>query len=180
MAIPSSRTQQQAGARVGTNSQPPSENRWLGPFLGFCTWLALWALLSQGQGWAFGVPLALIGAFVGYRLRLHTGKLRLQVLPAFIGFFLLELFAGGWDVARRALHPKLPIAPAWQTFELTATDPRAKLLLSALVGLLPGTLASHHEEQTLHIHALDQQQDWQSTVTRLEALLAQLLGDTPS
>jgi multicomponent Na+:H+ antiporter subunit E len=46
-----------------------------------------------------------------------------------------------------------------------------------MVGLLPGTLASHHENQTLHVHALDQHQDWEKTVTELELRLSQLLGE---
>lgn len=145
--------------------------------LGFCLWLGLWALLSQGQGWAFGIPLAALATMLASRLQLKWLPLRLRALPILIGFFLRELFSGGWDVARRALHPRLPIDPGWQTFNLTTRDARVSLLLSAMVGLLPGTLSSHYEGSTLHIHALDQQQNWQATVARLEQLLTRLLGE---
>lgn len=173
MAIISRRSEQPSGA----GNHPGKINSLLGATFGFCAWLALWALLTQAQGWAFGVPLAAIATFVGYRLRLRCGSLRLRVLPAFAGFFLRELFSGGWDVAWRALHPRLPIAPDWQTFALSSRDPRVCLLLSAMVGLLPGTLSSHHTGQRLHVHALDQHQDWQRTVARLEELLSRLLGE---
>lgn len=145
--------------------------------LGFFAWLALWAVLSDAEAWTFGVPVAAIASMAGYRLRLRCGALRLQVLPVFLGFFLRELFSGGWDVARRALLPRLPIAPGWQTFTLATCDPRARLLLSAMVGLLPGTLSSHHDGRVLHVHALDQHQDWRRTVARLETLLSRLLGE---
>ncbi len=173
MAITSRRSEQPSGAR----NHPGKINNLLGATSAFCAWLALWALLTQAQGWAFGVPIAAMATFVGYRLGLRCGNLRLRVLPAFVGFFLCKLFSGGWDVARRALHPRLPIAPDWQTFALSSRDPRVCLLLSAMVGLLPGTLSSHHTGQTLHIHALDQHQDWQGTVARLEELLSRLLGE---
>lgn len=173
MAISSSSPEKPAdpGKQTGLLDRTP------GILLAFCLWLGLWALLSGAEGWVFGVPLAALATFAGYRLGLRCGTLRISVLPAFLAFFLRELFSGGWDVACRALHPRLPVAPGWQTFNLTCRDPRVRLLLSALVGLLPGTLSSHHQDQILHIHALDQQQDWRTTVGRLETLLAKLLGD---
>jgi multicomponent Na+:H+ antiporter subunit E len=161
----------------GSRHQPGRTTKALNALFSFCAWLVVWAVLSHAEGWAFGVPLAAIATFAGYRLELRIGSLRWQAIPAFLGFFLRELFSGGWDVARRALHPRLPVSPAWKTFALTSRDPRVCLLLSAMVGLLPGTLASHHENQTLHVHALDQHQDWEKTVTELELRLSQLLGE---
>ncbi|PLW82544.1 sodium:proton antiporter [Kineobactrum sediminis] len=146
--------------------------------LGFFIWTALWALLSQNSGWVFGIPVAALATLAGYRLGLRSGPVRPQALPTFLVFFLRELFSGGVDVARRALHARLPIAPAWQIFTLTSRDPRVCLMLSALVGLLPGTLASHHKGSELYVHTLDQHRDWQSTVARLENLLSRLLGES--
>lgn len=173
MAIPSSTSERPADS----TNQPGGTMSLLSAVFSFCAWLGLWALLSHAEGWTFGVPLAAIATFVGYRLELRSGSLRLREVPAFLGFFLRELFSGGWDVARRALHPHLPVAPAWKTFVLTSRDPRVCLLLSAMVGLLPGTLSSHHEGQTLHVHALDQHQNWERTVAQLELRLSRLLGD---
>lgn len=173
MAIPSSPSERPADCA----HQPGKSRLVLSAAFGFCAWLGLWALLSQAQGWGFGIPLAAMATYAGYRLELRVGSIRPRVLPGFLGFFLRELFSGGWDVARRALHPRLPIAPGWKTFTLTTRNPRVRLLLSAMVGLLPGTLSSHHQDQTLHVHALDEHQDWQSTVAQLEAFLSRLLGE---
>lgn len=149
--------------------------RWPGLVLNLCLWLALWALLSSNQGWEFGLPLAVLATLASLRLQLHAGPMHLRYLPGFLGFFILELFIGGWDVARRAWHPRLPIKPQWVRYEMSSADPRVQLLLSAMVGLLPGTLVSHLEGQTLHLHALDHQQSWSDTVARLEQHLDQLL-----
>lgn len=149
--------------------------RWFGFALSFVTWLALWALLSSNQGWEFGVPLALLAAWAGWRANLHVEPVYLRYLPPFVGFFFIELCLGGWDVARRAWHPQLPIEPEWVCYEMNTTEPRAQLLLSAMVGLFPGTLASHIEGHTLHLHALDHRQDWRTTVARLEKHLDRLL-----
>tara|TARA_R110002051_G_scaffold90269_3_gene158972 strand:+ start:36845 stop:37258 length:414 start_codon:yes stop_codon:yes gene_type:complete len=132
-------------------------------------------LLSSNEGWLLGLPLALLAAWAGVRASLHVGPVQLRYLPAFLGFFIAELFIGGWDVARRAWHPRLPIKPQWVRYQMSCTEPRVQLLLSAMVGLLPGTLASHFEGQTLHLHALDHQQNWRNTVGRLERHLGRLL-----
>lgn len=143
--------------------------------LSLAVWLAVWALLSSNQGWAFGVPLAFLAALVATRVDLHAEPIHLQHLPAFLAFFIAELFIGGWDVARRALTPGLPIAPQWVEYQMLSQEPRVQLLLSAMVGLLPGTLAANFQDQTLHLHALDHRQDWHATVARLERKLDRLL-----
>lgn len=167
----------QAEPPCASHDAPQRSHTLAGMLIGFCLWLGLWALLSHGQGWAFGIPLAALATFAAARLQLAWRPLRLRAFGALLLFFLRELFSGGWDVARRALHPCLPVDPGWQTFSLTTRNPRVRLLLSAMVGLLPGTLSSHFEANILHVHALDRQQDWQATVARLEQLLTDLLGE---
>ena len=51
-----------------------------------------------------------------------------------------------------------------------------RLLLSALVGLLPGTLASRIDGGQLRVHVLDEQLPWQATIAELERRLERLLG----
>lgn len=155
----------------------PHRGKLPGLVLSLAFWLALWALLSSNQGWEFGVPLALLATWASLKVKLQVGPVHLRYLPSFLGFFLAELFIGGWDVARRAWHPRLPIAPQWVTYEMTTEQPRVHLLLSAMVGLLPGTFASHFEGQTLYVHALDQRQHWRNTAQRLEQHLERLLKE---
>lgn len=149
-----------------------------------CYWLllysALWLLLSGATGWVFGLVCAVAATGLSLWLKLPPPGLRLLYLPHFLLFFLTEILLGAWDVARRALHPKLPLNPAWVIYPLTCTDPRACLLLSAMVGLMPGTLSTHFDEKNLYLHVLDQEQNWHLPIAQMEAHLARLLGATPA
>jgi len=51
-----------------------------------------------------------------------------------------------------------------------------RLLLSAMVGLLPGTLASRVDADEMRVHVLDERLPWQATVAELERRLERLLG----
>lgn len=143
-------------------------------------WLAvttvLWAALSGNSGWYLGLPTVLLATGMAAALNTRPWTLRLQHLPAFGSFFLYNSLRGGWDVARRTLRRSMPVAPVWVRHELESTDPGVRLALSAIVGLLPGTLASHFDDTHLHIHLLDEAIDWQDTVQRLERLLIRLSG----
>ncbi len=80
-------------------------------------------------------------------------------------------------MARRAFHPQLPLSPRWVTYPLRESSDRVRQLLSAIICLLPGTLASHLEGGNLHIHVLNGEQPWKPTVERLELRLMALLGE---
>ncbi|MCH8551536.1 MAG: Na+/H+ antiporter subunit E [Natronospirillum sp.] len=157
---------------------------------GFLAWFIclclLWAMLSAGQGWYLGLPTAFGASVLAAALRLPAPRPgTLLRLPRFMVFFLRTLWHGGWDVARRALSPNLPIAPAWEKYQLQdhyrdhPLYPRLRLLLSAMVGLLPGTLSTHYDEHTLTLHVLDERQDWRVTTLNLEQELARLLEMEP-
>lgn len=137
---------------------------------------ALWALLSGGHGFAFGIVWIVIATLLSLWLRLRLWRLRLQYLPGFIVFFLRALFSGGWDVARRAFHPRLSLQTAWVTYPLALGDGRFRLALSATVGLLPGTLATEIRGDHMQVHVLDERLQWQPTFIELEQQLARLLG----
>jgi len=136
----------------------------------------LWLLLSGGQGWAFGLALALAASVLSLWLGLPFPRWRLLHLPPFLAFFLYEMLLGAWDVARRALHPAMPLEPAWVTHRFESADPRVRLVLCGMVGLMPGTLCSHIDGDTLHLHVLDQAQAWQLPVEKMETHLSRLYG----
>lgn len=140
----------------------------------------LWMLLSGGSGWYLGLPVVIAATLLSCWLQATPWYLRLTRLPALLGFFLYELLLGGWDVARRALHPGMPMDPAWVRYDLQTPNPQVHLLLSAIVGLMPGTLSSRFDQECLHLHVLDQQQPWPATVAHMEHLLAALLPEVES
>lgn len=158
--------------------QDPSPNTSfpLTAWLSWCLPFALlWALVAGGQGWGFGVIAVLAASALAAWLKPAVSLPGWRYLPAFLWFFLRSAIHGGWDVAIRAWRPSLPIHPEWVEYEMRSEDARVRLMLSAMVGLLPGTLASHFEDRRLFIHALDSRQDWSATVIALETHLIKLL-----
>ncbi|TLX58785.1 sodium:proton antiporter [Stutzerimonas nosocomialis] len=142
---------------------------WLLLYAGF------WALFAEGGGWSFGLPAVFMACALSLWLGIRPWRLRLSVLPGFVWFFLVNMFTGAWDVARRAAHPGCPLQPEWVEYPLAESSERVRILLSALVGLLPGTLASQIEGSRMQLHVLDGGQPWQATVADLEARLIRLL-----
>ncbi len=135
----------------------------------------IWLLLAGPGAWLAGLLASPAAAAIAVWVGLTPPPVHWRWLPSFVVFFVKELLLGGWDVARRALHPRLPLAPAWVSYRFRSTNPRVHLMLSAIVGLLPGTLSSHWEAEHMAVHALDKHSDWRSTIVRLEALLDKLI-----
>jgi len=156
-----------------TMRRPPGFN----PLGWLLAYAALWALFSEGRGWLVGIPAVLLATWLSLRLGLQPWRLRWRALPGFLGFFLWHMTIGGIDVARRALGSPRRVAPAWAGYRLASRVPRVRLLLSALVGLLPGTLASRIEGDVLRVHVLDATQAWEPTVAELERRLQRLFGE---
>ncbi|MDO8909980.1 MAG: Na+/H+ antiporter subunit E [Pseudohongiella sp.] len=136
---------------------------------------ALWALLSGNQGWGFGILFIALASVCSHKTRLHAPALVWRHLPGFLLFFLQRLVAGGLDVALRTLSRKLAISPAWVDYELKTDSADVSLSLSAIVGLLPGTLAAKIDGHRMRVHLLDGRADWQRDIARLESHLALLL-----
>ncbi len=141
---------------------------------------ALWWLLAGGGGWYLGAPCIVAAAMLSCWLGTPAWRLRPAAAPRFLWFFLRALVAGGWDVARRAIQPRMPLAPAWVHYPLNIRQPRSRLLFASLVGLLPGTLAAAIEDDCLSMHVLDQHQPWQQNTAQLERQLLRLLGEEPT
>lgn len=157
----------------------PSANRWFSRRTLF--WLllytGLWSLLTGAKGWYIGAPCVLGAAALSVWLNSPPWHIRLRVVPGFLLFFLGTLIAGGWDVARRAVQPRMPLDPAWVSYPLNISHPRFRLLLAAAVGLQPGTLAAAIEGDSLTMHVLDSKLPWLKGVAQLEQQLIRLLGE---
>jgi multicomponent Na+:H+ antiporter subunit E len=135
----------------------------------------LWALLSQNQGWGFGLLFITLALICSRMCRLQAPAVSLLHLPAFLAFFLQKLVIGGVDVAMRTLARRPAIEPLWVEYPLQVSHPTVHLSLSAIVGLLPGTLAARIDNNIMHVHVLDASQPWQHDIARLEQHLARLL-----
>jgi multicomponent Na+:H+ antiporter subunit E len=137
---------------------------------------ALWALLSRNQGWLIGLIFITAATAVSYLTKVPDPRIRLHYLPAFSVFFLSKLLSGGIDVALRTFSAAPLTSAGWVRYPLRTRDERVRLLLSALMGLLPGTLAARMDFDELLIHALDTEMDWLADIARLEWHLQRLAG----
>jgi len=138
--------------------------------------LALWALLSGGTGWLYGVPAALIGAGIGAWLApgsLH--RPRPFAILRFMGLFLVNSLRGGADVAWRALHPAMPMAPTWTDYPLRLHTPAGRALFLVTVSLMPGTLAADLRNGTVRVHVLTP--EMAAGLPQLEQAVASIFGD---
>ena len=118
---------------------------------------ALWWLLTGGdpQSWVVGGPVVLAVAAGAHRRVARSPPWRLAGVPAMMWFFLRESVRGGFDVARRALRPRLPLEPGVVRFTTRLADGSPRLVFAGLISLLPGTLVLGLNGNVLHVHVLD-------------------------
>lgn len=141
-------------------------------------WSAVvWYLLAGGEAesWIVGVPAVLaaaaLSAFMLPALRWSpAGAVR------FWAFFLLESLRGGIDVARRAMHWRLPLDPGIVRHRSRMSRPAARVSVVNTTGLLPGTLVLDLDPRHTWIHALDAGQEIHESLVLSEERVADLFG----
>jgi multicomponent Na+:H+ antiporter subunit E len=123
----------------------------------FAVLLPVWFVLDAGQNLWVGIVAAFLGAMVGAFVAPATpyGWRPLQLL-SFAGFFVLESLRGAADVAWRALHPRLPIDPHLERYEISLAPGKPRTLFVSVVSLLPGTLSADlsADGRLLEVHAI--------------------------
>lgn len=137
----------------------------------------LWWVLTEGEGvWGFGAPVILAALAASLSLS-PPGQTRLAVsqLPPFVASFFWHSLHGGADVARRALHRRLPIAPDWLEYRLRLPDGPGRVFLSNIITLMPGTLAVETRDDRLRLHVLDRRLPVTHEIAYWEMRVAYLL-----
>ncbi len=165
---------------VPYRSQGMSQWRFFGEVLSrFCVLAALWYVLTDGQeaSWGVGIPTLIAGTYASLLLRSpHAWRWRLVGLARFLPVFFWLSWRGGFDVARRALHPQCPLAPGWLIYPLKLPIGPARIFFANTVSLLPGTLSADLEDDRLTVHILDERFSLLASLQSLESLVAGLFG----
>jgi multicomponent Na+:H+ antiporter subunit E len=123
-------------------------------------YLLLWLVLVGGtENLLFGVATAVVAAALSLRL-LPRGELRLRPvkLLAITLHFLWQSVRAGIDVAWRAFHPRLPLAPGIVIYRPELPPGTARTLFTSYTSLLPGTVPCGDEDGTVVYHCLDMTQ----------------------
>lgn len=123
--------------------------------------LVIWVVLAGGWPTKDGpLVLALIAAALLTSCRLCPPApigLRPWRVLRFIPWFLGQSLAGGLDVAKRALSPRMPLRAGFVALPLRASAGPSRTTLVWILNLLPGTAAVHLRESNLTIHVLDRE-----------------------
>jgi multicomponent Na+:H+ antiporter subunit E len=145
--------------------------------LGFA---GVWWTLTEGDGgWGFGLVLALIVAALSLIHMPPARHLpRIQRVPGFLAYFLLQSLRAGWDVARRTLRPELPLQPGLLRLPMRLPTGAPTWWMMIVISLLPGTLSVQLQDAVLELHCLALGDDVVADVREAEDRLARLFGLT--
>lgn len=95
----------------------------------------------------------------------------------FLLYFIRHSVGGGWDVARRALHPQLPLSPALLTYPIRLERDVPRVFFVLVISLFPGTASTKLEGRILHVHVLDKHMDIEGRLRELETRVARVCGE---
>jgi multicomponent Na+:H+ antiporter subunit E len=101
-------------------------------------------------------------------------------LLQFVPFFVKVSVLGGWDVARRAFDPSGPVDPGFVDVDLTIRSEPARVFLTWVTSLVPGTAAARLEGRRLTIHVIDRSAWNEAAFRKLEHRVSKLFhSETP-
>jgi multicomponent Na+:H+ antiporter subunit E len=141
---------------------------------------ALWIVLigTAPADLAAGIVAAAAATWASLRLAAPGAtRVRFATLPAFTLRFLRQSVVAGWDVARRAFDPRLPLAPGFVRHECRFPPGMARNAFASYSSLLPGTVPAEDDGAGLLYHCLDVRQPVAAQLTAEEARFARLVGD---
>lgn len=142
----------------------------------------LWWALAEGRPDSWDLGLVAVAAALGASLVLLPPRGRrfsVAGLLSFLGFFLGHSVLGGIQVAAMALRPRLDLQPALVELPLALPPGAPQVLLTAALGMMPGTLGVELGEGRLRFHVLDSQLPAETAVRSLEARIRALFGERP-
>ena len=106
-----------------------------------------------------------------------TGRVvRLSALPAFALRFLWQSVIAGWDVARRAFDPRLPLQPGFVRYATGFPRGTARNAFASYTSLLPGTVPAEDDGESLLYHCLDVRQPVTAQLAAEEGAFARVFA----
>ena len=98
------------------------------------------------------------------------------VLVLLLPRFLWQSLLAGWDVARRAFDPRLPLRPGFVTFSSSHAPGHLRNTFATISSLMPGTLPCGENGDEIIFHCLDVGQPVLEQLAAEEKVLASVLG----
>ncbi len=142
--------------------------------------LAWWAFTeSQFQDWYVGVVVILAATWSSLAiLPLTYGSWSWRGVARFIPYFFSVSLQGGWDVARRALDPDMPLDTEIKRHRFRLRDELPRVFMAWTISLMPGTASVRLEGNDLHVHVLDRSLPFDKSMRDLERLIAGIFRES--
>jgi multicomponent Na+:H+ antiporter subunit E len=142
----------------------------------FCFWVIMAG--TKPADLVVGLIAALIATAVSLRLLpARQGRLRPPLLARMTLRFLRQSVVAGFDVAWRALHPRLPLRPGFVVHESQLPVGPARDAFCTVTSLLPGTLPTDVTDTGgILIHCLDAGPPVAAQLRAEESLFNRALG----
>lgn len=150
------------------------------PFVRAAALFLVWLVLTDAR--LADMPVGLLAAFLG---ALASRSLAPQTLAtpragallAYCVRFLRQSVLAGFDIARRAFSPSLPLKPGMARFAPSLPPGAARTLFADLASMAPGTLPTGETaDGSMEIHCLDTDIDAAAQLADDEARLKSALG----
>ncbi len=137
--------------------------------------IVLWWVLADGapSSWWIGAPAIVLAAGLSLWL-IPPMTIDWAAALRFIPFFLARSITGGLDVAWRAFHPRVPIAPDLLRYPLRLPAGLPQVLMVNTISLLPGTLIAELDEDHVTIHVLDGRKQYVAEIEAVESRVARM------
>jgi multicomponent Na+:H+ antiporter subunit E len=142
---------------------------------------SLWWISAEGRQDAWGMGLlAIVAATAASLALLPPEKNRISIggLFGFLGFFMMQSAKGGAQVAAMALRPRLDLRPAVIELSLSLPPGLPRILMTAVLGLMPGTVGVRLAGDRLRVHVLDKRLPVAAEAAALETHIARMFGST--
>jgi multicomponent Na+:H+ antiporter subunit E len=152
----------------------------------------LWWLLTKGEvsSWVIGIIVVPFSTWLSTILFNDTGigkncpahsvkkfqSIRVLRLFHFIPFFIQQSILGGWQIAKLAIRPSMPINPGFFQYNIRLQGSSARLFFMHLVSLLPGTVSAKLEKDELLIHVLEISPQNRNDINLCEQQVAKLFS----
>ncbi len=150
---------------------------WLAFIARFFLFSFIWWIFSEGAiaSWLLGVPAVLLAVTVSLLCIPPVSVVWYEVVR-FVPFFLFHSLISAADVAWRALHPGMLIAPDLIDYPLRISPGLPQIFMANTVSLLPGTLSVELDQCVLRVHVLDKQKNYMTEIESVEQRVARLFA----
>lgn len=140
----------------------------------------LWWVLAEGRpdAWGLGLVAAVAGCVLSFRLLPPRREgISFAGLLAFAAFFLWHSAKGGLQVAAMALRPRPDLVPTLLELPLSLAPGAPRVLMTAAIGLMPGTLGVCLEGDRLRLHVLDERLPAAAEAEALQSRIARIFAE---